>query len=63
MKDSVSGELEITTTKDQDPVVGGKVPIIGVDMWEHAYYIQVSRRMRWVVEFKEDWWLMWTVGV
>jgi superoxide dismutase, Fe-Mn family len=33
--------LRIVTTKDQDPVVGGDVPIFGVDMWEHAYYLQV----------------------
>jgi Fe-Mn family superoxide dismutase len=33
--------LRIVTTKDQDPVVGGEVPIFGVDMWEHAYYLQV----------------------
>jgi Fe-Mn family superoxide dismutase len=40
------GRLRIVTTKDQDPVVGGEVPIIGVDMWEHAYYLQVSRLRR-----------------
>lgn len=34
--------LRIITTKDQDPVVGGEVPIFGIDMWEHAYYLQVS---------------------
>lgn len=39
-----NGKLDITTTKDQDPVTAPDVPIFGVDMWEHAYYLQVSCR-------------------
>ena len=42
VKDKNKGILSIETTKDQDPVIGDKIPIFGVDMWEHAYYVQVS---------------------
>jgi len=34
------GRLSIVTTKDQDPVAADVVPVLGVDMWEHAYYLQ-----------------------
>ena len=40
VKDATHG-LRIITTKDQDPVVGAEIPVFGVDMWEHAYYLQV----------------------
>jgi len=39
IKEDATG-LRIVTTKDQDPLVNGEVPIFGVDMWEHAYYLQ-----------------------
>lgn len=34
------GDLDIVTTRDQDTVPTGTTAIFGVDMWEHAYYLQ-----------------------
>ena len=38
--DPDTGALELLQTKDQDLLPGGKIPVLGVDMWEHAYYLQ-----------------------
>ncbi len=36
------GKIEISSTANQDsPVMEGKSPIMGLDVWEHAYYPQV----------------------
>jgi superoxide dismutase, Fe-Mn family len=35
-----NGELEISSTPNQDsPIMEGKTPILGLDVWEHAYYL------------------------
>jgi Fe-Mn family superoxide dismutase len=40
-----NGELEIMTTANQDsPLSQGKTPILGIDVWEHAYYLKYQNR-------------------
>ena len=39
------GELEIISTPNQDnPISSGKQPVLGVDVWEHAYYLLYQNR-------------------
>jgi Fe-Mn family superoxide dismutase len=40
-----NGKLEVVSTPNQDnPVSQGKTPILGVDVWEHAYYLKYQNR-------------------
>ena len=39
------GKLDISSTPNQDsPVMEGKTPILGLDVWEHAYYLKYQNR-------------------
>jgi Fe-Mn family superoxide dismutase len=39
------GKLEILSTANQDsPLMQGKTPILGVDVWEHAYYLRYQNK-------------------
>ncbi len=40
-----NGELEITSTPNQDsPLTEGKTPLLGLDVWEHAYYLKYQNK-------------------
>ncbi len=48
------GNLEVTTTANQDsPLSAGKSPILGNDVWEHAYYLNYQNRRP---DYLEAWW-------
>ncbi|HHQ0532049.1 TPA: superoxide dismutase [Listeria monocytogenes] len=39
------GKLEIVSTANQDsPLSDGKTPVLGLDVWEHAYYLKFQNR-------------------
>lgn len=47
-------QLEIMSTANQDsPISEGKKPVLGLDVWEHAYYLKYHNRRQ---EYIENWW-------
>jgi superoxide dismutase, Fe-Mn family len=49
-----SGNLAVTSTANQDsPLIDGNTPIIGNDVWEHAYYLKYQNRRP---EYLSAWW-------
>lgn len=47
------GKLEIMATSNQDsPLSSGKIPLLGLDVWEHAYYLKfTNKRAEYIAAF------------
>lgn len=51
---TAGGQLQVTSTPNQDnPMMEGNYPIMGNDVWEHAYYLKYQNRRN---EYLEAWW-------
>ncbi len=48
------GKLQVSSTPNQDsPLLNGVYPILGNDVWEHAYYLKYQNRRP---EYLSNWW-------
>jgi len=48
------GKLQVVSTPNQDtPIMDGQSPIMGIDVWEHAYYLKYQNKR---ADYVDAWW-------
>jgi Fe-Mn family superoxide dismutase len=48
------GKLEVISSSNQDnPLSQGKVPVLGLDVWEHSYYLRYFNKRQ---DYIDAWW-------
>jgi Fe-Mn family superoxide dismutase len=48
------GDLKVVSTANQDsPLTDGQTPVLGLDVWEHAYYLKYQNRR---ADYVTAWW-------
>ena len=55
-----NGKLQVLSTANQDsPYMDGQVPVLGIDVWEHAYYLKYQNKRP---DYVDAWWSVvnWT---
>jgi len=51
---SAGGKLQILSTANQDsPFMDGQFPVLGIDVWEHAYYLKYQNKR---ADYVDAWW-------
>ena len=49
-----NGQLAVTSSANQDsPITDGQTPLLGIDVWEHAYYLKYQNRRP---DYVGAWW-------